>query len=261
MKKYSDVHTHPLKEFYEDGEIVIKEAIENDVEKLFIVGTSIEDSKEVKEICKKFPENLFPIIGIHPSISFNPDDVDQIEKLLDKSVVGIGEVGLDFYYDNNPKKELQIETLKRFLRLSISKNIPTMIHMRNSIEDMYEIFSQKEFKNHRIVFHTYSGNAFWAKKFLDLNPNIYFSFSGVATFKNAKDTVEAIKEIPVERIFVETDAPFLTPVPYRGTKNKPVYVKEVAKFVASLKKLNVENFNIKVNENIERFFNLSKYVS
>lgn len=261
MKKFSDIHTHPLKEFFEDNFFVIEEAIANDVETMFIVGTSLNDAQEVKEIAAKYPKNLFPIIGIHPSESFNPQDVDKIENLIDNNVIAVGEVGLDYYYEDNPKKELQIETLKKFLRLSIKKGIPTMIHMRDAFEDMYAIFSEKEFKNHKIVFHTFSGDEKWAQKFMDLNDNIYFSFSGVATFKNAQKTREAIKIISLEKIFVETDAPFLTPVPYRGKKNKPIYVKETAEFIAKLKNVSIETFNKQINENIERFFRLSKYVS
>lgn len=257
MKRYIDLHAHPFKEYFQDPEAIIEESNKEGITRMFIVGTSLKDSEEVKEISKKY-NYTFPIIGIHPNNSTNRDDLIELRNLVDDSIVGIGEIGFDFHYNDSPSKEEQEFFLRYQIELALEFKLPIIIHSRDSIVETFNILKEYKEKNTNmtIVLHSYSAGPNWVNKFLSLGA--YLSFSGIVTFKNAKLMQDALKLTPIERLFYETDTPYLSPVPMRGKVNKPHYAIHTANFIAELKGIKVEELNKQVNENIESVFNLKK---
>lgn len=175
------------------------------------------------------------------------------KNLIDSQAIAVGEIGLDYYHPKNPDKQTQIEAFLAQANIAIKLNLPIVVHLRDAFEDMYELIKEHQLSQKtKIVFHTFSGDKNWAQKFLDLN--CYFSFSGVATFKNAQSTIEAITHIPLDRIFIETDAPYLTPHPFRGKQNHSYYVKYVYEKVAQVKNISLEELAQQIEKNIKKVF-------
>ncbi|MBD5423370.1 MAG: TatD family hydrolase [Mycoplasma sp.] len=253
MKEYVDLHCHPFKEYFEDRDEVINRAKNLGVHKLFLVGTDLENSKEVIELSSKH-ENVYSIIGIHPCDVWDESIIDKLENIINDEVVGIGEVGLDYHYDDSPSKDIQLKCFKKQIELAIKYNIPVIVHSRDAHEDTYNVIKEYKTKHPDLTFilHSYSSGPSYVQKYVDLG--VYFSFSGVVTFKNAKDTQEAAKLVPLELIFCETDTPYLSPVPYRGKQNLPEYVIETTKYVAELKGIDVEELLDNINKNVKKCF-------
>ncbi|MGY6172439.1 TatD family hydrolase [Candidatus Mycoplasma pogonae] len=254
--KYIDVHTHPYKEYYSQPEKEVEKNLKHNITKMFFVGTSIRETPELLELCKKFPQNLFPLLGIHPS-EVEKENVSKLEKFIaNNKIIGIGEIGLDYYHPLNPKREVQITTFKMQLDFALKYNLPVMLHVREeaAYEDVNNILLEEKYNKLKIVFHTYSGGLKWAKTFLERG--YYLSFSGVITFKNAQETRDVVLQTPLNRLFVETDAPFLTPVPYRGKRNHSYYIKEITKFVANLKGVSEADLTKHLFQNAKDVFNV-----
>ncbi len=253
MKKYIDLHCHPFKEYFESPMDVINQAKKKGVSKIFLVGTDLNNSKESIELAKK-DESLFPIIGIHPNDSWNERIIDDLEKLVDETVVGIGEVGLDYHYEESPLKEMQERCFRKQIEIAIRNNIPVIVHSRDAHEDTYRIIKEyrTNFPSSIFILHSYSSGPDYVQKYVDLG--VYFSFSGIVTFKNAKDTQEAAKLVPLDLIFCETDTPYLAPTPHRGRTNLPEYVVETTNFIAQLKGIGVEVLLENINNNLNRCF-------
>ncbi|MGX9395508.1 TatD family hydrolase [Mycoplasma sp. 1573] len=250
--KYFDVHTHPFLEYYEDPEQVISSWFKENMKLMFFVGVDEPSSKEVVKMIEKF-DNLWGIIGIHPNESHGAIDGEIIEKLLTKKIIAIGEIGLDYHYDNTPSKEIQLESLKSQVEVARKHNLVVMLHIRDAMEDAIQFVSQEQYKDLTFVFHSYSGNAEETERLLRLN-NVYFSISGVVTFKNAKSLQEAVKMIPIDRIFTETDTPYLAPTPMRGKDNISPYVMYTTKFIAAMKNVSETTLLKQIEENIEKVF-------
>ena len=252
--KTIDIHTHLLKKFYDDLETEIKEVLE---ENKFVIniGFNLISSIEIIETNKKY-ENVLACIGIHPddcneSIS---NDLKELEKLMianKEKIVAIGEIGLDYYRDHDKIK--QKENFIHQIKLAEKYNFPIIIHSRESLEDVYEIV--KEYPNIKFLLHSWSGDSFLTKKYLDLK-NIWFSFNGVLTFKNGKNQQESIKQVPINKIFLETDSPYLTPVPFRGKKNSSKYVKYVYQEASKILGININTLMEQIEKNIKEFFKL-----
>ncbi|MGL5732908.1 MAG: TatD family hydrolase [Metamycoplasmataceae bacterium] len=257
MKRYIDLHAHPIKEYFEFPEIIIEKSYEKGITRLFIVGTTIKESKEVKELCLKY-NFAFPIIGIHPNSATDRKDIEDLKELVDDSIVGIGEIGFDFHYNDSPSKEEQEFFFRNQIEIALEKNIPIIIHSRDATEETFELL--KEYKENnpalKIILHSYSSGPEWVERFLSIGA--YLSYSGIVTFKNAKSMQEALKMTPLDRLFYETDTPYLTPTPKRGKINKPYYAIYIANFIAELKGITVEKLNHHVNKNVEDVFNLKK---
>lgn len=253
MKKYVDLHCHPFKEYFENGDEVIESAKQKGVEKLFVVGCDLNDSVESKQIASRH-KNVFPIVGIHPNNSWNEQIIDELEQIVDETVVGIGEVGLDYHYDDSPSKEMQKICFIKQIEIAKKNNIPVIVHSRDAHEDTYEIIREYKLKYPKLIFilHSYSSGPEYVDKYVKLG--VYFSFSGIVTFKNAKDTQEAAKIVPLDLIFCETDTPYLAPTPYRGQQNKPEYVIETTNFIANLKGIEVEELLENIDQNIKKCF-------
>lgn len=250
--EYIDIHTHPFKEYYDDPHEEVKKWKEMNMQYLFVNGTSKEDCIELLNLCEK--ENyLFPIIGIHPTLSEGKKDGKFLASIITKDVIGIGEVGLDYHYDDSPSKEIQKEGFISQIEVARKYNIPVVMHIRDALEDAYEIISNEKYNNMKFVFHSYSGDVTFTEKCLK-HPNFYYSISGVVTFKNAKSLQNAVKIIPIDYIFCETDTPYLAPVPMRGSDNISPYVSYTYQYIAKLKNISEQELVNQIKVNVKKVF-------
>lgn len=255
MKKYKyvDLHCHPFVEYFKKPEDVVKGAKAVGIDKLFVVGTDLKNSLEAINLCEKF-NYTFAIIGIHPNSAWDINLVNQLENMINNNVFGIGEIGLDYHYEYSPIKEIQKEVFVKQIELANKYNLPVVVHSRDAHEDTYNII--KKYKNKypkmNFILHSYSSGIEYVKKYVELG--VYFSFSGIVTFKNAKEIQEASKLVPLNLIFCETDTPYLTPVPYRGKTNLPNYVIEITNFISNLKNINIDELLKNINDNVTRVF-------
>lgn len=247
-----DIHCHLESKEYSNIDEIINECKNRKVEKIIASGYDLASSKEVIELTKRF-ENVYATIGLLPDVIYeHNEDVKELEKLIEnKKVIGIGEIGLDYYWHKDKKEEQKQLFIKQII-LANKYDLPIVIHCRDAINDCYEIL--KEYKPKRGVMHCYSGSLEMARKFVDLG--IYISIGGVSTFKNAKNIVEVIKEIPLEYIVLETDSPYLTPEPYRGKKNYPYYIPIIADKIAHIKNIDIKDVEYITNVNSCRLFDL-----
>jgi len=262
-----DVHCHlNFHAFKKDLDSVIKKAIADGVKKIINVGTSIESSEKAVELSKKY-ENLYAIVGIHPH---HADKIEkgfdaELEKLAkNQKVVAIGETGIDYYnYKSNSivDQKLQKEVFLKQIELSLKLKLPIQIHNRIAGKDIVGIL--EDYKDELLdppgMFHCMSGNIELLKKVLDLG--FYVGFDGNITYEGiarGEDTPlrELVAFAPIERVVTETDAPFLTPQPFRGSRNVPSYVILVGQFIAKIKAIPFEEVEIATSKNAEKIFKL-----
>ena len=247
-----DTHCHIYYDNYKDKiESVLKRAQDNNVTKIICVGVDIESSEKSIELAEKY-DMVYATAGYHPHESKDADTnyLNKLEQLLKhKKVVAVGEIGLDFFYNNSDKKT-QIKIFNEQLELSKNLNMPCIIHNRNSDDDLFKTLEQRNIKNG--VIHCFASNLEFAKKLINLNLNL--SFTGLITF--AKELENVIKNIPLSKIMIETDSPYLTPTPNRGKTNEPYMVKYVAKKIAEIKNISIEEVASKTSRNAEIFFGL-----
>ena len=250
-KKMIDSHCHLDHEpLLSDLENIIQRSKDAGIEKLLTISTSIESFSRVKELVHK-DEIIYGTIGIHPHEA-NKDIVNSefIEKSLkdNNKIIGIGETGLDFFY-NNSDKDKQINSFKIHIDAAIKTNVPLIIHSREAEEETFDILNDYKDQNLKILMHCFTGSKKFAKKLLDFNT--FFSASGIITFKNAKELQDTFKFLPSDKILIETDSPFLAPVPNRGKKNEPSFINFTAAKLAEIRnidkseliKLTTNNFN------------------
>ena len=246
-----DSHCHLDHEpLLSDLENIIQRSKDAGIEKLLTISTSIESFSRVKELVHK-DEIIYGTIGIHPHEA-NKDIVNSefIEKSLkdNNKIIGIGETGLDFFY-NNSDKDKQINSFKIHIDAAIKTNVPLIIHSREAEEETFDILNDYKDQNLKILMHCFTGSKKFAKKLLDFNT--FFSASGIITFKNAKELQDTFKFLPSDKILIETDSPFLAPVPNRGKKNEPSFINYTAAKLAEIRnidkseliKLTTNNFN------------------
>ena len=249
-----DSHCHLDHEpLLSDLDNVIQRSKNVGIEKLLTISTSIESFSRVKEIVNK-DEMIYGTIGIHPhETDNNLIDSEFIVKNLrsNKKIIGIGETGLDFYY-NNSDRHKQIKSFKIHIEASLKTNVPLIIHSRNAEETTYDILNEYKDKNLKILMHCFTGTQKFAEKLLDFN--CFFSASGIITFKNAEDLQQTFKFLPLDRILIETDSPFLAPVPNRGKKNEPSFIDFTATKLADIKNLSKEDLIKKTTENFNKLF-------
>ena len=246
-----DSHCHLDHEpLLSDLENVIQRSKDVGIEKLLTISTSIESFSRVKELVHK-DEIIYGTIGIHPHESSTDIITSKqiIESLnVNSKIIGIGETGLDFYY-NNSEKDKQIASFKEHIDASIKTNIPLIVHSRDAEKETFEILNEYKNENLKILMHCFTGSKKFAKKLLDFNT--FFSASGIITFKNAKELQDTFKFLPSDKILIETDSPFLAPVPNRGKKNEPSFINFTAAKLAEIRnidkseliKLTTNNFN------------------
>ena len=250
-----DSHCHLDHEpLYSNLDKVIKRSKEVGIEKILTICTTLNSFTKIKEIVKK-DEIIFGTYGIHPHEAKN-DKVtsDLIIKEIQKNhkIIGIGETGLDFYYNHSNKIE-QVKSLEEHIKAAIKLQIPLIIHSRNSEEETLEIFNNYKNEKLKILMHCFTGSKVFAEKLLAFD--IYFSASGIITFKNSQDLQETFKIIPLDKLLIETDSPFLTPEPFRGKKNEPAFVRYTAEKLASIKKIDTQELINTTTSNFKTLFN------
>ncbi|EIE41033.1 putative deoxyribonuclease [Mycoplasmopsis canis UF31] len=260
---FIDSHCHVSSKTYQDFHIeeIVLASKYNNIEFFINNGGHPEENLEVIELAKKY-DVFKACIGIHPEAGENGDDYLKIKQLLEDNkeyIIGIGEIGLDYYYDDAPSRENQINSMENQIKLAYENNLPVVIHIRDkegeflAYEDTYKIL--KKYPNLKSMLHTFAGNVEWAKKFMEF-PNLFFSFSGVVTFGSSNTTREVIEFLPLERILNETDSPFLRVHPYSGQKNEPNTVLYVYYYIAGVKKVGLDKYVDRINKNVRKLFNL-----
>jgi TatD DNase family protein len=251
-----DSHCHLDHEpLFTDLPNVLQRSRDVGIKKLLTISTSFKSFSRVKELVNR-DEMIYGTIGIHPhESSTNIITANEIiDNLKDnKKIIGIGETGLDFYY-NNSEKDKQIASFKEHIEASIKTTVPLIVHSRNAEDETFEILNQYKDENIKILMHCFTGSKEFSEKLLSLNS--YFSASGIITFKNSVDLQETFKSIPMERILIETDSPFLAPVPNRGKKNEPSFIDFTAAKFAEIKNISKkELIEITTNNFNKLFFN------
>jgi len=257
---FIDSHAHiDGKEFDADRDEVIARARAAGVSKILNVGTGDPHSgafERAVELGAKH-ENIYTAIGVHPhDARFYDDHAEEKIKTLTKSkrVIAWGEIGLDFHYDNSPR-DVQIEVFKRQLNAARECDLPVVIHTREAESETIEILlSEYAGAKRRGVFHCFSGSMGLALKAVELG--FMISFSGIVTFKKADDLRAVAREAPLNRLLIETDCPYLTPIPYRGKRNEPAYVVEVCRCLAGIHGVEIEEIARMTTENFQNFFRL-----
>lgn len=252
-----DTHSHLFsEEFNNDIDLCIKRAKDKNVRKIILVGFSHETNKLAQEYAKKY-DIFYPTAGIHPSetTSNYKDDLLKLEEFINNNkVYAIGECGLDYYWVKD-NKELQKELFKGQCELAVKYNLPIIIHARDAIEDTYEILSMYKGKI-KGVMHCFSGSLEMAWKFIKLG--FYISLGGPVTFKNAKEPKRVALNVPLENLLIETDSPYLSPTPFRGSRNESSYVYYVCEEIAKIKNIAFEEVEKKTEENSIKLFKLEE---
>ena len=250
-----DSHCHldhePL--FSNLNEVIIRSK-EVGINKILTICTTLDSFIKIKEIVKK-DKIIFGTYGIHPhEVRDNKVASDLIINEVNNNdkIIGIGETGLDFYYNHSDKTD-QIHSLEEHIKASIKLNIPLIIHSRKAENETLEIFNKYKNEKLKILMHCFTGSLDFAKKLLDFNT--YFSASGIITFKNSSELQETFKSIPLNRLLIETDSPFLAPEPNRGKKNEPSFVKYTAEKLAHIKKISNEDLIKATSSNFNTLFN------
>ncbi|BAU26207.1 TatD DNase family protein [Aneurinibacillus soli] len=235
-----DTHAHLNDEkFNEDREEVIARAQENGVSYICNIGYNRETIESSLELARQY-DFIYTAIGWHPqdAITMTDDDLVWIEKLAaeEKKVVGIGEIGLDYYWDTSPK-DVQHDVFRKQIRLAKKLKLPIIIHDREAHQDIMDILREEKAEEVGGIMHCFSGSPEMAEQCIKMN--FYISLGGPVTFKNAKKPKEVAEAVPLDRLLIETDCPYLTPEPYRGKRNESGYVRYVAEKIAELKNISV----------------------
>lgn len=252
---FVDTHCHlDFSQFDKDRSQVIEKAIDERV--LFIVNPSIdlESSRKAIEISNEF-DIVYACCGIHPHNASDTDDMqfNMCMKLTDnKKVVGIGETGLDFYYQHSDYAS-QINLFKKHIEFAKKLELPLIVHQRNAEKQMYEVFEDIKPPS-KVVFHCFSGD----EKMLEwaMEKGFYVSFTGILTFPDAVILRKIGEKVKIDRVFFETDAPYLTPCPYRGKRNEPRFVRFIVEEFSRIRKIKIEELAKITTENAMRFFNI-----
>lgn len=251
-----DTHAHLNDEaFNDDLEEIIKELKNENFDGVVNIGYDLESSLKAVDLSKN-TDFFYAAVGLHPhdSKDYNQILENEFIKLArdNYKVVAYGEIGLDYYYDNSPR-EIQKEVFKRQIKVANMLNKPIIVHSRDAIKDTYDILNENLNGNTGII-HSCSASAEMVKELVKLG--LFISFSGSVTFKNADNVRNAAKAVPLDRILIETDCPYLTPVPYRGKRNTPAYVKFTAEKLAEIHGLSYEEIVSITSENAKRVFNI-----
>ena len=253
-----DTHTHlNVEQFKDEIPEIMARAEELGVSEMAVVGFDTPTIEKSLELSHTY-QNIYSIVGWHPTEagSYTPEVEKRLQaQLEDKRVVALGEIGLDYYWMEDPK-EVQDKVFRRQIAIAKEMNLPISIHTRDAIEDTYKILKEEKIHDIGGIMHSFSGDAEWAKRFLDLGMHI--SFSGVVTFKKAFEVHEAASFVPLDKMLVETDAPYLAPMPYRGKRNEPGYTRYVVEKIAELRNLPFEEVAKITQENAHRLFRIGE---
>lgn len=252
-----DTHVHVnAEQFNEDLEDVIERAKEAGVDNMVVVGFDRPTIIRAMELIETY-DFMYAAVGWHPvdAIDMTEDDLQWIEELSNHpKVVAIGEMGLDYHWDKSPK-DVQMEVFRKQIRLAKKVGLPIIIHNREATAEIVNILKEEEASRVGGIMHCFSGSAETALECI--NMNFYISLGGPVTFKNAKKPKEVAAAVPLDRLLIETDCPYLAPHPYRGKRNEPSYVKLVAEQIAEIKQLTIEEVSQATTENAKKLFGIN----
>lgn len=252
-----DSHAHLDDERFKGDTEDIIENFENDNLELVInIGADLRSSRNSVELARTH-ENIYATVGVHPHSAKEVDEttIETLRELAkEKKVVAIGEIGLDYHYDNSPR-DVQKKWFIEQIKLAKELDLPISVHSREATKDVLDIITKEaEDGKLRGVIHCFSDSVEVACEYLKLG--FYISLAGPVTFKNAKTPKEVAKIVPLDRLLIETDSPYLTPTPHRGKRNEPKYVRYVAETIANLKEISFEKVKNASNENVKTLFNI-----
>ncbi|MDB3885573.1 TatD family hydrolase [Candidatus Pelagibacter sp.] len=234
---------------------IVNRSKEKGITKLLTICTTLDSFEKIKTIVEK-DKMIYGTYGIHPHETENDQiDKETIIKTVkqNKRIIGVGETGLDFFY-NHSNKNRQISSFKAHIEASIDLNRPIIIHSRNAENETFDILNSYNRNDIKILMHCFTGSLEFSKKLLALGA--FFSASGIITFKNSTDLQNTFKNIPLEKLLIETDSPFLAPVPMRGKKNEPSFIRFTLEKLASLKKITNEDMSRITTNNFNKLFNI-----
>lgn len=253
-----DTHTHiNVKQFKGEEAEAIERARENQVSRMAVVGFDTETITKSLELSRKY-EGVYSIIGWHPTEAASyTDDVENnlIDLLKGDKIVAMGEMGLDYYWDAAPK-QVQHDAFRRQIRVAKELALPISIHNREATEDTFKILKEEHAGDTGGIMHSFNLDTYWMEKFID--SGMHISLNGIVTFKNAPEVKEVAKHVPFDKLLVETDAPYLSPMPFRGKRNEPSYVKFVAEEVARQRGISFEDVARQTTQNALRLFKLKE---
>lgn len=253
---YIDTHVHLNADQYEnDVDEVIARALEAGVTKMVVVGFDRKTINKAMELTERY-SSIYAVVGWHPvdAIDCTKEDLKWIESLAaHPKVVGIGETGLDYHWDKSPK-EIQQEVFRKQIQLAKKVDLPIIIHNRDATADVVRILKEEEADKTGGIMHCFGGSVETAKECIAMN--FIISLGGPVTFKNAKMPKKVATEIPLDKLLIETDAPYLAPHPYRGKRNEPSYVTLVAEEIAKLKGMSVDEVAKATTANALKIFNI-----
>ncbi len=247
---FCDTHCHLFQEYYENLDAILKEAFQKKVDRYIVAGCDAKSNREVLTLLNK--EGIYGALGIHPEEvdQYTNEDIQFIEQNLNhEKVIALGEIGLDYHYTKENKKE-QIELFEKQLSLAEKYHLPVVVHSREATSDTIEIL--KKYHVHGVI-HSFTGSLETAKIYQKMG--FCLGINGVITFKNCQ-LKEVIKNIPLDSILLETDSPYLAPVPYRGQKNDPSKILTIATFLSEIYQISIEELAKITNQNIKRIFDI-----
>jgi TatD DNase family protein len=252
-----DTHSHIfVEQFDNDRDVMLERSFSSGVENIIMPAIEPSTFDRVIELAEQY-EQLYCSIGVHPqnAASYDNQTEARIHQLVfHPKVKAIGEIGLDYYYDYCPK-DIQKEVFLKQIRIAKEYNLPIIVHNRDASEDTFSILNQEQDGNLKGVMHCFSQDIEFMNKILDIGFNI--SFTGNITYKNANDLREVVKLAPLDKIMLETDAPWMAPVPYRGKRNEPSFIKKIAEKIAEIKSISINEVNIMTTRTAKLFFSLS----
>lgn len=248
---FTDTHCHIYKEYYSNIEEILNNAKNVNISRVINNGCDSNSNKEVLELIKVY-NNMYGALGIHPEATntYTLKDLEFIEEnLTTNKVIAIGEIGLDYHYTKENKEE-QIKLFELQLNLAEKHNLPVIIHSRDATLDTINTL-----KKHKVtgVIHSFSGSLETAKEYI--NMGFLLGINGVITFKNS-NLKDVVKELDLKNIILETDSPYLTPVPYRGKRNEPARIYDIALYISNLKNISIADLSKITNDNIKRIFDI-----
>ncbi|MCF8369244.1 MAG: TatD family hydrolase [Bacteroidales bacterium] len=252
---FTDTHTHLyLNAFDEDRGLTIKKAIDQDVKYMLLPNIDSGSVEDMLSLCRQFPENCFPMMGLHPtSVKENyREELQKVKECFDRvKFIAVGEIGIDLYWDKAFVKE-QEEAFRFQIDLAIEKDLPIVIHSRDSFNEIFNIL--KDYRNTTIkgVFHCFTGSI--EQAYLAIDMGFYLGIGGVLTFKNS-GLDKVVEQIDIKHLLLETDSPFLAPVPFRGKRNESAYINIIAGKLAEIKKTDKEKIADITTQNAIRLFN------
>ena len=249
---FTDTHCHIYKEYYEDIDEIVNKIKDSGIDRVINNGCDDKSNKEVLSLIDKYPGFMYGALGIHPESvdEYTESDMKYVEDHVnDNGIVAVGEIGLDYHWTKE-NKEKQIELFNRQLSLAEAVNKPVIIHSRDATVDTIEILKKHHVKG---VMHAFSGSYETAMIYIKMG--LLIGVGGVITFKNC-NLKDVINKLDLSNIVLETDSPYLTPTPYRGERNDPSHVMDVAKYICDLKGISLEELSKITNENIKRCFDI-----